>query len=69
MKAAFKKAKKQHATIVYNPAPAIQVPTDLFNLADYIIVNESEHSFYKSQLQTGNHVIIQTLGQNGVKNH
>ena len=67
MHAAFDKATKAGATIIYNPAPAIPVPDILFNLADYVIVNETEFEFYHNKLDKNQHNIIQTLGKNGVQ--
>ena len=67
MVSVFKKAKQGGATIIYNPAPAITVPTELFKLSDYVIVNETEVQFYLNTLDTEKHVIIETLGADGVK--
>jgi len=64
---AFKKAKEKNVTIIYNPAPAIDVPNDLFELSDYIIVNETEYIFYKQLISSKSQTIIKTLGKNGVK--
>lgn len=67
MHVAFEKAKANKATVIYNPAPAVEVPEALFKLADYVVVNESEHNFYEHQLSAEMHTIIQTLGSQGVK--
>ncbi len=63
----FKKAKKEGARIIYNPAPAIDVSGELFNLADYIVVNETEYMFYQENLGNVDNVIIKTLGGKGVQ--
>ena len=63
----FKKATKEGAKIIYNPAPAIDVSGELFNLADYIIVNETEYMFYQESLDNSDNIIIKTLGRKGVQ--
>lgn len=63
----FRAAASQKARIVYNPAPAMDVPAELFTLADYLVVNETEAEFYKDVLNRENGVLIETLGASGVR--
>lgn len=67
MTQAFQNAAHANAKIIYNPAPAIDVPVELFNLADIIIVNESENKMYEKQLDSFSGTIVKTLEANGVK--
>lgn len=63
----FQRAKKKGVTLIYNPAPAIPVSKKIFELSDYVVVNETEKIFYKDKLDTSHHVVIETLGKKGVK--
>ena len=67
MMAVFRAARSQGARIVYNPAPAVDVPPELFAWADYLVVNETEADFYKDRLQGKGRVLIETLGAGGVR--
>lgn len=44
--ALFKKAKQSGATTMLNTAPALNVPARLFELVDYLVVNETELAYY-----------------------
>ncbi len=64
--AAFRRAKESGVRIVYNPAPAVPMPQELFDLADIVIVNEHEQAFYEKNLNPAKHVLVKTLGSRGV---
>lgn len=66
LQGAFHQAKTAKAKIIYNPAPAISVPDELFNVADIVVVNETEHKVYAPQFRKGSSVIIETRGAEGV---
>lgn len=44
----FEKGKEKGALTIYNPAPAIDIPEEILNLTDILIVNETELDFYFS---------------------
>ena len=46
----FTLAKKHSKTTVLNPAPAQEVTNDLFKFVDYLILNETELSFFVGKL-------------------
>jgi ribokinase len=46
--ALFKAAKRFGATTMLNTAPALDVPTRLFDLVDYLVVNETELAHYSN---------------------
>lgn len=67
MQLVFNKAKQEGAQIIYNPAPAIEVPSDLFALCDYLVINETEASFYRDKFAGYDKILIETLGAKGVR--
>lgn len=46
IRAFFERVQSRGATTVLNPAPADDVRDDLFELVDYLVVNETEAQFY-----------------------
>ena len=79
-KAIFERAKKVGATTVLNAAPAILGAQKLFELTDYLIVNETELAVFSgsaapdsptevpisiAKLHTNSSVVIATLGKQG----
>jgi len=42
----FEKGKEKGALTIYNPAPAIEIPEEILDLTDILIVNETELDFY-----------------------
>ncbi|MEF2246324.1 ribokinase [Paenibacillus sp. IITD108] len=72
-------AKKHHKTVVLNPAPAMKLPDELLQLADYITPNETElyaltglkadeaslEEAIDSLLAQGPGCVVATLGEKG----
>ena len=77
----FKKAKKAGALTVLNPSPAIPIKNKIFNLTDFLVLNETELAFYTNSHITENldtitrlvkkirifpkQIVIVTLGSKG----
>jgi ribokinase len=51
---AIKRARAKKSIIVFNPAPAHNVPTDIFGYADYVTLNETETEFFSGILPVDN---------------
>lgn len=64
---AFEYAKAKGSLVIYNPAPAIDVPGRLFELSDFVILNKTEANFYDKHLDPQKHVILKTLGAEGIE--
>jgi len=75
---AAKLAKAAGAVVIYNPAPAMEISDELFQLADYVTPNETESEFYTGidasrdvegaselLIQRGIKNVIITLGKDG----
>jgi ribokinase len=78
---AIKQAREKGSIIVFNPAPAHNIPPDTFGHADYVTLNETETEFFsgilpfdgnscsraaKELLKMGLKCVIITLGPRGV---
>jgi ribokinase len=78
---AIKQAREKGSIIVFNPAPAHNIPLDTFGYADYVTLNETETEFFsgilpfdgnscsraaKELLKMGLKCVIITLGPRGV---
>lgn len=48
----FERGKENGALTIYNPAPAIEIPQEIIDLTDILIVNETELDFYYSAFNT-----------------
>lgn len=81
IQAAMHIANQHGVQVVFNPAPAIALPDDIFALVDYLIVNETEAgqlsavpvtdpssaaAAAKQLLNKGVHYVLVTLGAEGV---
>ena len=68
---ALKKAKTSGMITIFNPAPAIKIPDEIYGIIDYLIVNQSE-----SEILTGINPltenecinVYQILKEKGIKN-
>jgi ribokinase len=70
-------ARQHHVKTILNPAPAVQLPSDVTQLADFITPNESEvlilsgktqiDEATSSLLQTEQQTLIVTLGKEGAR--
>jgi ribokinase len=64
--AALRRAKSAGALTVLNPAPALASPADLLDLADVVVMNETEEAVLGGQLPTrADQVLVVTLGARG----
>ena len=81
IQAAMQLAHQHGVQVVFNPAPAIALPDDIFSLVDYLIVNETEagqlsgvtvtdldtaKAASQALLKRGIRCVLLTLGEQGV---